>query len=273
MAGFVGALAETIEGRNGRLLRNQRVVSAHATAGGIRHVKTQTSETFAADVVVVNFDPKTFLDLIDSRGGTTLRFPQYRYSLSTNSLFLGVTDARVLLPRFGNWNIWYSAGVEPAPDLDGGGLLDEPRVLYVNSPTLVKGKNNDAPPGHATVTAFAPCIYQAGGNGGGAGAQVRKDKYIGMLIDLIDRRFAPGLKEKVGATCLRTPEDKERIMGAPQGNIYGRSFEAREVWTKIPFKGVLPNLYFTGAAVSFPGIASVLHGACRLYQELTGDKV
>src|SRR5262249_39867517 len=166
MAGFVGALAETIEGRGGRLLRNQRVVSAQATAGGISHVKTQTSETFAADVVVVNFDPKTFLDLIDAPGGLALRFPQYKYSLSTNSLFLGVTDARVLLPRFGNWNIWYSAGAEPAPDLQHG-PLDEPRVLYVNSPTLVKGQNNDAPPGHATVTAFVPCSYQACKNGGG----------------------------------------------------------------------------------------------------------
>src|SRR5262249_1205115 len=148
-------------------------------------------------------DPKTFLDLIDSPGGKP-RIPRYRYSQSTNSLFLGVTDARVLLPRFGNWNIWYSAGVEPAPDLYDAGLLDEPRALYVNSPTLVKRRNNGPPPGHATVTAFAPCSFQACRNGGRAAAAVWKDKQVGMLIDLIDRRFAPGLRAKLGAICLRT---------------------------------------------------------------------
>jgi phytoene dehydrogenase-like protein len=65
----------------------------------------------------------------------------------------------------------------------------------------------------------------------------------------------------------------ERILGAQGGNIYGRPFEPREMWTKVPFKGVLPNLYFVGAYVSFAGIASVIHGACRLYAELTGDRV
>jgi hypothetical protein len=60
---------------------------------------------------------------------------------------------------------------------------------------------------------------------------------------------------------------------APGGNIYGCSFEPREVWTKLPFKRLLPNLYFVGSYVSFAGIASVIQGACRLYEELTGDRV
>ncbi len=273
MAGFVGALADTIQRHKGRILRNQRVVSAKATDGGIRHVKTQTAETFAADMVVVNFDPQTFLTLVDHPGGThSPRIPRYKYSQSASSLFLGVTDARILLPRFGNWNIWYRAGTEPAPELYDAGPLDEPKALYVNCPTLVKGLNNDAPPGHATLTAFAPCSYRACRSAGPT-AQVWKDKHAAMLIELIDRRFAPGLKEKVGAIYLQTPDDKERMMYAPEGSIYGRSLEPREVWTKIPFKGLLPNLYFTGAYVSFPGIASVIHGACRLYEVLTGDRV
>jgi phytoene dehydrogenase-like protein len=152
-------------------------------------------------------------------------------------------------------------------------LLAEPKALYVNSPTLVKGRNTDAPPGHATVTAFTPGSYPAWKNAEPAVKQVLKDKYTSMLIDVIDRRFAPGLKDKVEVRCLDTPEDKERLLRAPQGNIYGRPFEPREVWLKIPFKGVLPGLYFVGAYVSFPGIAPVIQGACRLYEELTGDRV
>jgi phytoene dehydrogenase-like protein len=81
------------------------------------------------------------------------------------------------------------------------------------------------------------------------------------------------LRRHLAAVHLQTPEDKERAMLAPQGNIYGRRFGPRDLWVKVPFKGVLPNLYFVGAHVSYGGIAQVLHGACRLYRELTGDRV
>jgi phytoene dehydrogenase-like protein len=96
---------------------------------------------------------------------------------------------------------------------------------------------------------------------------------IAEWIELIDRRFAPGLQQHVAVSCLRTPADKERILLAPGGTIYGRSFEPGEVWTKVPFKGLLPNLYLVGSYVSFAGIASVIQGASRVYEELTGDRV
>jgi prolycopene isomerase len=274
MAGFVGAIADTIEQHHGRVLRNQRVVEVQASAGGIQHVKTQTGETFAADVIVVNFDPKTFLAMMNGAGvAGCRRIPKYTYSQSVCSLFLGVTDSRILLDHFGKWNIWYSAGTQSAAALYDSDPLDEPTTLYVNCPTLVKGENNDSPPGHATLTAYVPCSYQACKSAEGAGYAGWQARYTATFVDLIARRFAPGLKEKIGAIGLRTPLDKERILHAPEGNIYGRSLDCREVWTKFPFKGVLPNLYFAGSYVTFAGIASVIQGACRLYEELTGDRV
>jgi phytoene dehydrogenase-like protein len=274
MAGFIGAIADTIQHHQGRILRNQRVVSVQATPAGIQQVKASTGEIFTADVVVVNFDPQTFLGMMNLAGGTNCRrVPKYKYSNSVSSLFLGVTDTRILKDHFGKWNLWYSAGMQAARTLYDSGPLQEPQALYVNSPTLVKGHANDCPPGHATLTAFVPCSYQACKRAGGQVNDVWRAKHSSLIIDLIERRFAPGLKEKIGALCLRTPEDKEQIMHAPVGNIYGRSFESREVWTKVPFKGVLPNLYFVGAYVTFAGIASVIHGACKLYEELTGDRV
>jgi phytoene dehydrogenase-like protein len=146
-------------------------------------------------------------------------------------------------------------------------------MLYLNSPTLVKGVTNDAPPGHATVTAFAPCAYAPLNRGGPEGNGALKERHAALLLDAITRRFIPGLRDHVGVVHLRTPDENERILVAPEGNIYGRSFEPHEVWTRLPFKGLLPNLYFVGAYISFAGIASVIHAACRLYRELTGDRV
>jgi phytoene dehydrogenase-like protein len=273
MEGFVGALVGMIEKHGGRVLRGQRVVAAEADTAGVRSVRTAAGERFAADVVAVNFDPRTFLALTDLPGGATARgLPAYAYSPSVCSLFLGVNDADILRPHFGNWNVWYNAGPGADADFSGGEPRAEPRLLYLNSPTLVKRSAGDAPPGHATLTAFAPGSYAAWTKAGPAEADW-KAGHTALLIDLIGRRFAPGLKGRVAAACLRTPLDKERAWLAPGGTIYGRSFAAREVWKKVPYKGLLPNLYFVGAYVSFAGVASVIHGACRVYEELTGDRV
>jgi phytoene dehydrogenase-like protein len=273
MADLVGAVADMIRQGRGRVLTNQRVVSVQASVDGIRQVKTHTAETFAADVVVVNFDPKSFLGMTDlSDGSGARRLPPFTYSASGSSLYLGVTDVGLLRGRFGNWNLWYHAGSRCA-DWSDGDPFAEPHALFVNSPTLVKGQNNDAPAGHATLTAFAPCSYQACQAAAQSGDDAWKERHAERLVDAIERRFVPGLKQHLGAVCLRTPDDKERLMQAPFGNVYGRALDCREVWTKLPYKGLLPNLYFVGAYVSFAGIASVIHGACKLYEELTGERV
>jgi all-trans-retinol 13,14-reductase len=274
MGGLVGAVVKTIEHRGGRILGNQQVTSVTAGAHGVERVRTHTGGNFAADAVVVNFDPKSFLALIDHPGGTlSLRLPKYGYSQSVSSLFLGVTDVRVLETYFGRWNIWYMPGTAQQSAFLDSDPFREPPMLYLNSPTLVKGANNDSPPGHATLTAFAPCSYAALQPGASREKEGVKAKQTALLVDMIARRFIPGLQDRVDVVHLRTPDDKERILRAPQGNIYGRPFEPREVWTRLPFKGLLPNLYFVGSYVAFPGIASVIQGACRLYEELTGDRV
>jgi phytoene dehydrogenase-like protein len=274
MEGFVGAIAKTIEHGKGLILCDQRVVSVQADARGIRQVRTHTGDRFTADAVVVNFDPKSFLSLIDHPGRTPNRgLPRYRYSASISSLFLGVTDVRILEQHFGRWNIWYQSATGARSPFQDPDPLQEPVMLYLNSPTLVKGVNTDAPPGHATVTAFAPCRYPALQPGMAGGDEVMKERHTALLVDAIARRFIPGLKEHLAVVHLRTPDDKERLLCAPGGNIYGRSFEPQEVWTKLPFKGLMPNLYFVGSYVSFASIASVIHGACRVYEELTRDHV
>jgi phytoene dehydrogenase-like protein len=274
MEGFVGAVVKTIEHGKGRVLLNQRVVSVRAGTQGIEQVRTHTGETFAADVVVVNFDPQSFLALLGGPGQAARgRMPQYTYSRSVNSLFLGVTDARLLARHFGRWNLWYAPRSGPVATFPDADPLAEPAMLYLNSPTLVKGVGNDCPPGHATVTASAPCSYAASRRAGQGGSESVKEKQTALLLDLIGRRFIPGLQEHIAVAHLRTPLDKERIMHAPEGNIYGRPVVPREVWTRLPFKGLLPNLYFVGAYLSFAGIASVIQAGCRLYEEFTGDRV
>jgi all-trans-retinol 13,14-reductase len=275
MTGLIEALVETIEKRKGRILRGRRVTDVDAGPQGVRNVSTGAGEQYTADVVVVNLDPQQFVRMIrDAAVREKCQVPAYRYSHSVSSLFLGVAKADLLTSHFGRWNNWYQAGPEPMPRIYDADPRDEPKMLYLHSPTLVKGNSSDAPPGGATVTVFAPCSYRqmkaAATAGGAAGL---REEHARRLLDVVERRFIPGLRSNLGAVYLRTPDDNERLFQAPAGAIYGRAVDAREVWRKLPFKSAIPNLYYVGAYVSFAGIASVVHAACRVYNELTGDRV
>jgi all-trans-retinol 13,14-reductase len=275
MAGLIDALVETIEKRNGKILRGRRVTAVDAGKQGVKSVAVCTGEQFNADTVVVNFDPQRFVRMIrqtDVRDHCQL--PAYRHSHSVSSLFLGIAKADLLTPHFGRWNNWYLATTEPMPRLYEADPREAPKMLYLNSPTLVKGATGDAPAGGATVTAFAPCSYrlmkQADSTGGSATLRAEHTRH---LLEIIERRFIPGLRDALATVYLRTPDDNERLFQAAGGAVYGRAVDAHEVWRKLPFKGTLPNLFFVGAYVSFAGIASVVHSACRVYQELTGERV
>lgn len=186
-----------------------------------------------------------------------------------SSLYLGVNQPEILKPMLGNWNVWYLASSDADPNLYHSSPLREPRMLYLNSPSLVKG--NPGPT--ATVTAFAPCPYESFSQASAEERLELKSKHQSKLLELIERRFLPGLQNHLDAIYLRTPWDKEQAWLAPYGTVYGRSFAPKEVWKKVPYKGLLPNVYHVGAYVSFAGIASVIHGACEIYRELTGDCV
>jgi all-trans-retinol 13,14-reductase len=274
MKGFVAALVESIEQHKGTILTNQRVVSVEPTGAGVRQVRTSDGGVFAADVVVVNFDPRQFFSMLGQSGLRSRgRLLDYHYSRSVSSLFLGVVDSRRLAAHFGKWNNWYRASTDEPLDVCDADPRGEPKMMYLNSPTLVKGEPADAPAGAATVTAFAPCSFQIMKQAQSAAREALCAQHRDRLLDLIERRFLPGLRQSLAVVHLRTPDDNERLFQAPQGAIYGRAPVPHEVWRKLPFRSSLPNLYFVGAYVSFAGIASVIHGACRLYQELTGDQV
>jgi all-trans-retinol 13,14-reductase len=270
---LVDEMAGMIRRRGGEIITGAIINKVSTNrARGIRSVRIESGEEHSADVIVCNIDPLSFLDLVEMNDGSAPpTIPRYRYSGGLDSIYLGVRDAGVLDQHFGRWNIWYHA----APDSKGGDGSAGPKALYLNSPTLLTGNPDDAPPGGATVTAFtipaAQGMPTAERNPGRPGTS---DGYeIDPLLEFIDRRFATGLRGCLDTAMVRTPRDTEMILRSPRGNSYARALTPDQVMKKIPWRGLLPNLYFVGAYVGFPGVSPVIHSACRVYNELTGDNV
>jgi all-trans-retinol 13,14-reductase len=304
MQGLVEALKETIVGSGGAVLTGVRIERVKTAGGRVTAVEASDGRTFSGDIVVGNIDPRTFLGMIDEPGfRLTSRLPAYKHSLSLTSLFLGIGDASVLAPHFGAWNIWYRKSVAPERNNDSrpddplgrsyeSGPNDLPAMLYLNSPSLITGKPGGGIGGggiekhgiekhgiekhRATVTAFVPSSYAEFAKLAARSAAEYEQgvaRHRDLILDAIEGKFIPNLRAHLAFVEIRTPYDNERILGAPQGNVYGRLMTPAEMKIRVPWRGPFKNLYFVGSQVSFAGIFSVIQNACQVYTAVTGDRV
>jgi all-trans-retinol 13,14-reductase len=277
MLGLVQALVELIRGHGGDVLLDSRVVEVTADASGsIRTVRTASGAEHGGDIFVADIDPRTFLGMV--RGGwsnASLAYPILRRSGSATMYFLGIRDAAVLTPAFGRWNVWYVA--DPSPPGPGEGeVSSQLRHLFLNSPTLLKGATDDAPTGGATLVAGVPsdyhdhrAVFEDSPSRYEAFSKARTE----VVLDLIEAKFAPGLRANLDVSIALGPLEIESVLHAPEGNIYGRSLRAGEVLRRARWRGPGANLHFVGASIGFAGVASVIRSACRVFQELTGERI
>jgi len=279
MQSLVGALADTIRGHGGEIMLDAPVVDVELDGSSrVVSVGLVDGERFAADIFLANIDPQTFVDMVtDGRiesGGK--RLPNYEQSNSLTSLFLGIRDASCLEGTFGRWNIWYSPTDKPPRNLYESDPTASPQAMYLNSPTLLTGCQNDAPPGGATVTVFVPGAIEPFAL---AAAESREalellvERHTEQVLDVIGERFIPGLREQLDAVETVTALDNHRLLRAPEGAIYGKSLTPKGAMTRIPSRGVFPNAHFVGHYPAFAGIPSVIRSGCLAYEAVTGERI
>ncbi len=71
-----------------------------------------------------------------------------------------------------------------------------------------------------------------------------------------------------------SPLTNEFYVRAPKGNCYSTPLDPKHVnLRRLNYRSPFPNLYYVGASSCLPGFATIIHFACMLYEELTGDRV
>ncbi len=155
-------------------------------------------------------------------------------------------------------------------DIYQHGVLSEDFLLYLHHPTATD--ESMAPEGYSTFYALAPVPHlgklpidweQVG------------PLYADRILDEVERRMIPGLRERIVTRSHYTPADFARDLGAHLGSAFSlEPILTQSAWLRAHNRDdVIPNLYFVGAGThpgaGIPGvIASAKATAALMLDDL-----
>jgi phytoene dehydrogenase-like protein len=90
------------------------------------------------------------------------------------------------------------------------------------------------------------------------------------LLDVIEARFIPGLRDHIDVFALGTPTTNERFVRAPRGNSYGAALTPAHVNTSRRPMQALDNLWLVNATAGWPSVAGTIGSGRRLAEQLLG---
>jgi phytoene dehydrogenase-like protein len=154
--------------------------------------------------------------------------------------------------------------------------LDDP-WLFMSTPTLHSGAPGLCPPDHQ-ILEVATCADH------GHFAELRrrdrraytaeKKRIRERILDVIEARYVPRLREHLAVRVVGTPATNERFCRAPAGNAYGAALTPKHVTlSRRPFRAELENLWMANATAGLPSVAGAIGTGMKLYGELAGEVV
>lgn len=280
-ASLVDGLADAIRSRPGCAILLEHEVDRILCEGGrVVGVATKNGARFTARRYVSNVDPRLTARLAgEEQLPADAERLRYTYSCSTVTMYLAVKGLDLRDHGFGSFNVWHypHSDINRMYDVQLRARdLSDP-WLFLSTPTLHSDAPGLCPPGHQ-VLEVATCADHA------HFAELRrrdrrayneeKRKIREGLLDVIEARYVPKLRDHLAVRLLGTPATNERFCRAPGGNAYGAALVPGQVeLERRPFRTSLDNLWMANATAGLPSVAGALGAGMRLYGELTGDTV
>jgi all-trans-retinol 13,14-reductase len=264
---FVGLIRK----HGGEVKLNAKVerilVRDHAATG----VRTADGAEYRARAVVSNAnafdtfgrmmpDEKEFLEDL------TARMDKYSVSFSTLLVWLGLKTDLVRKVGLEESEIFYYTGYDVEAEYRAalaGGLPDDPGYGLTVYDNLYPGAS---PKGKNTLNIIVMQGYDYWKKfetdyffGNKDAYNKEKMRLAGILIDKVEKRFLPGLRQAIEVVEVATPLTNLRFTGHPRGAIYGFDQTVdNSGQRRFPQKTPIGNLYLAGAW-TFPGHG---YGAC-----------
>jgi all-trans-retinol 13,14-reductase len=279
---FVDAIADSIRSRPGcQILLEHEVDRIHVERGRVAGVTTKNGKRFTAKRYVSNVDPRRTAQLAGEHhfGKRDAPYLDYDYSCGTFTMYLGVRGLDLREHDFGSYNVWHY------PHADLNRIYDDQLLrhdlsnpwLFLSTPTLHSSEPGLCPPGDQILEVATCCDhtrFERLRREDRRAYNVEKKKIRETILDLLEARYIPHLRDHLSFRMAGTPTTNERYCWAPAGNAYGSALTPANVGIRRkPWNTSIDNLWMVNATAGFPSVAGTVGAGMRLYRDLTGDTV
>jgi phytoene dehydrogenase-like protein len=264
-----------------RSMLSTEITGIEVRGGKARSVTTAQGQRFTADRFLFDGDAQLSLGLIGEQ-----HFPKafreklkYDYGPSVLSVYLGLKNIDLRGHGFGESNLFWHPKVDLNEVYDDqlSERIPERPYFFCNAPTLRPHQAVLAPPGGDQLVMVAPCSYdffRKLRDRSEEDYQAAKQLYADNLIGVLESEFIPDLSAHIVEKVVGSPLTNQFYVRAPNGNCYSTPLDPKHVnLRRLNYKSPFENFYYVGASSSLPGFATIIHFACMLYEELTGDRV
>ncbi len=202
------------------------------------------------DAIASNGDVVHSYALIRGHGRGAAAAAKLRRKRFSPSLFVVHFGARGEYPEIRHHTILFGPRYKGllGDIYDRGRLADDPS-LYVHHPSITDPSL--APIGDSTFYALAPVPHLGKLD---VDWSVEGPRYRDRILDIVERRLAPGLRGNI-TTCFHyTPADFAADLGAHLGSAFSlEPLLTQSAWFRVHNRDdIIPNLYFVGAG-THPG--------------------
>ena len=263
---LIRGMVRHFERLGGTLRLDAPVEAVKTEAGRASEIRTRDGQSEHFDAVASNGDVVHTYGLLEGhRRGPRMERKLKRKRFSP-SLFVVHFGTRGSWPDIPHHSILFGPRYEGLlGDIYDRGRLPSDPSLYLHHPTITDP--NMAPPDHSTFYALAPVPHlgklpidwSEQGEG-----------YADSIIDLLEQRLMPGLRDRLTVRFHYTPQDFADDLGAHLGSAFSLApILTQSAWFRVHNRDdEIPNLYFVGAGThpgaGIPGVVGSAKATAKL---------
>lgn len=264
---LIQALVKLFEELGGKIKLNSPVVEITTDDNQVTGVLSTDGFTHKFDAVASNADVFfTYDQLLKSTARGRQMAKRLRRKTYSPSLFVVYFGVEGSWPDLKHHSIFFGPRYrELLKMIFKGPSLPENFSLYLHAPTV--SDPSMAPPGCSTFYALSPVPHL--GNAPIDWAETGP-KYRDQIIDYLDQRYMPGLKDKIVTTRIFTPEDFKTELNAHLGSAFSLAPTLiQSAWFRTHNRDKkIKGLYFVGAGThpgaGIPGVVGSAKATAKL---------
>jgi phytoene desaturase len=270
---LVKGMVALFERLGGTLRLGDPVAEIETRGDRVTGLRTASGWQQDFDVVASNADViHSYRDLLGGNGSARRmagRLAGKRFSPSLFLVHFGVRGSWVGIPHH---TILFGPRYKGLlTDIYDHGVLPADFSLYLHHPSVTDP--GLAPEGHSTFYALAPVPH--------LGKlpidwEAVQEGYADRILDEIERRLMPGLRERIVTRFHYTPADFARDLNAHLGSAFSlEPILTQSAWFRVHNRDdSIPNLYFVGAGThpgaGIPGVVGSAKATAKLMLEDLG---